>query len=87
MSDNNRVSYWGLYFSASSSTLLDEDTTCIRGKFVDQTKAGRVTDTRIGRASVQSETDKLEDSTNRDLTNSSEEKGTDLPFKCKNLTY
>lgn len=87
MSDNNRVSYWGLYFSASSSTLLDEDMTCICGKFVDQTKTGRVTDTRIGRASVQSETDKLEDSTNRDLTNSSEEKGTDLPFRCKNLTY
>lgn len=48
MSDNNRVSSWDLYFSVSSSTLVDKDTTCILGEFVDQTNIGRVTDTRIG---------------------------------------
>lgn len=58
MSDNNRISSWDLYFSPSSSTLVDEDTTRILGEFVDQTNIG--TDTRIGRVSVQSETDNFE---------------------------
>lgn len=38
---------------------MDEDTTCILGEFVDQTNRRRVTDTSIGRVSVQSETDNL----------------------------
>jgi len=46
-----------------------------------------VTDTRSSRASVQSETEELEDSANRDLTNFSDEKGRALPLKWNNLTH
>ena len=59
---------------------------CILSEFVDQTKIRRVTDTGSGRASVQSETDELEDSANRDLTSFSEEKGRALPLRWNNLT-
>lgn len=51
---------------------MDEDTARSLIEFVDQTKMGTVTDTRSGRASVQSETDKLEDSASRNLMNFSE---------------
>lgn len=51
---------------------MDEDTARSLIEFVDHTEMGRVTDTRSGKASVQSETDKLEDSANKNLMNFSD---------------
>lgn len=53
---------------------------------VGQTKVGSVTGTGSGRASVQTETDKLEDSVNRNLKNFSK-KGRALPLGWNNLTH
>lgn len=83
MSHDNGVSYWDLYFSVSSSTLVHEDTARILGEFVDQTNRERVTDTRIGRIFVQSETDNLKPTENSQIP----VRKRDLPFRYKNLTH